>query len=105
MVKPNYYRSRLREPVLERVFGAVLREIRLGKAMSQEVLAFEAELTRNYISQLELGEKSPSLRSLYKLCSVLNVPPSSLLLRVEAKLLAFYLKISANYGFQAAKPA
>ena len=71
---------------LERAFGATLREIRLDKKMSQEVLAFEAELSRNYISQLELGEKSPSLRSLYKLCEVLDVPPSSLLQDVEYRL-------------------
>ena len=71
---------------LERVFGATLREIRLGKEMSQEALAFEAELTRNYISQLELGEKSPSLRSLFKLCLALNTPPSVLCKRLEAKL-------------------
>ena len=71
---------------LERAFGATLREIRLDKKMSQEVLAFEAELSRNYISQLELGEKSPSLRSLYKLCEVLDVSPSSLLQDVEYRL-------------------
>ena len=57
--------------------------------MSQEVLAFEAELSRNYISQLELGEKSPSLRSLYKLCEVLDVPPSSLLQDVELDFTRF----------------
>jgi transcriptional regulator with XRE-family HTH domain len=71
---------------LERVFGVTLREIRLSKEMSQEALAFEAELTRNYISQLELGEKSPSLRSLFKLCAALNTPPSVLCKRLEAKL-------------------
>lgn len=71
---------------LERAFGATLREIRLGKKMSQEVLAFEAELSRNYISQLELGEKSPSLRSIFKLCSVLNVLPSNLLQHLENRL-------------------
>ena len=71
---------------LERAFGATLREIRLDKKMSQEVLAFEAELSRTYISLLELGEKSPSLRSLYKLCKVLDVLPSSLLQDVEYRL-------------------
>ena len=71
---------------LERAFGATLREIRLDKKMSQEVLAFEAELSRTYISLLELGEKSPSLRSLYKLCEVLDVRPSSVLQDVEYRL-------------------
>ncbi len=71
---------------LERAFGATLRELRLERKLSQEALAFEAELARNYISQLELGDKSPSLRSLFKLCRALNVSPSVLCQRVEARL-------------------
>ena len=44
---------------LEKAFGSALRELRNQRALSQEALAFEAELARNYISQLELGSKSP----------------------------------------------
>ena len=43
---------------LEKAFGSALRELRNQRALSQEALAFEAELARNYISQLELGSKS-----------------------------------------------
>lgn len=58
----------------------------MRKKLSQEVLGFEAELARNYVSQLELGTKSPSLRTIFRLCRVLAVSPSVFLRDVEDKL-------------------
>ena len=70
----------------EKAFGQVLRDIRTRKQLSQETLGFEAELARNYVSQLELGIKSPSLRTIFRLCRVLDMNPSELLRDVESKL-------------------
>ena len=70
----------------EKAFGQVLRQIRIRKQLSQETLGFEAELARNFISQIELGSKSPSLRTIFRLCKVLDVDPSELLRHVEVKL-------------------
>ena len=64
---------------LEKAFGSALRDLRNQRALSQEALAFEAELARNYISQLELGSKSPSLRTIFKLCTVLEISPSDMI--------------------------
>ena len=61
---------------LEKAFGSALRDLRNQRELSQEALAFEAELARNYISQLELGSKSPSLRTIFKLCKVLEASPA-----------------------------
>ena len=71
---------------LEKAFGKVLRKLRREKSLSQEALGFEADLARNYISQLELGSKSPSLRTLFCLCAVLEVAPSDMLKEVERGL-------------------
>ena len=71
---------------LEKAFGAALRELRNQRALSQEALAFEAELARNYISQLELGSKSPSLRTIFKLCTVLEISPSDMIDTVQHML-------------------
>ena len=71
---------------VEKAFGQVLRDLRTRKQLSQETLGFEAELARNYVSQLELGTKSPSLRTIFKLCRVLSVNPSEFLRDVESKL-------------------
>lgn len=73
---------------LETAFGSALREMRNQRAMSQEALAFEAELARNYISQLELGSKSPSLRTIFKLCKVLETSPATMIEDVERRMLA-----------------
>ena len=71
---------------LEKAFGSALRELRNQRALSQEALAFEAELARNYISQLELGSKSPSLRTIFKLCKVLETSPATMIEDVERRL-------------------
>ena len=71
---------------LEKAFGSALREMRNQRALSQEALAFEAELARNYISQLELGSKSPSLRTIFKLCMVLETSPAAMIEDVERRM-------------------
>lgn len=71
---------------LEKAFGRALRELRNQRTLSQEALAFEAELARNYISQLELGSKSPSLRTIFKLCKVLEISPSTMIEDVERRV-------------------
>ena len=54
--------------------------------MSQEELAFECGFDRTYISLLERGIRSPTVRSLVQLAGVLKVGPSEFLLRMEALL-------------------
>ena len=71
---------------LEKACGSALRELRNQRALSQEALAFEAELARNYISQLELGSKSPSLRTIFKLCKVLEASPAAMIEDVERRM-------------------
>jgi transcriptional regulator with XRE-family HTH domain len=68
---------------LEEVFGAVLRARRKQRGLSQEALALEAGAERNYISLIETGQNSPSVRMLFKLCSALDIAPSALLADVE----------------------
>lgn len=68
---------------IEIAFGKVLRELRTQKKMSQEALGFETDLSRNYISLLEKGEKSPSLRTIFKISQALKVDLSALLFLAE----------------------
>ena len=70
----------------EKAFGDVLRELRRRRKLSQEALALEAGIERNYVSLLELGKNSPSIRMLFKLCEVLDIAPSSLIGDVERRL-------------------
>ena len=53
------------------MLGDELRKARLGAGMTQEELAFKADVSRNYISLLELGQKSPTVQLLLRLCKAL----------------------------------
>jgi transcriptional regulator with XRE-family HTH domain len=64
-------------------FGVVLRQLREQRGYSQEALAHRAGYHRNYIGQLERGEKSPSLAALFNFASVFSKPPSAVVRSVE----------------------
>lgn len=54
--------------------------------MSQEDLAYKADVDRSYLSELERGKYSPSIWIVYRLCDTLKIKPSELLLIVEKNL-------------------
>ena len=60
-------------------FAANLRRIRHAKGMSQEALAFEAEVSRSYLAQIEQGTFYASLRVIGRLAVALDVEPAELL--------------------------
>jgi transcriptional regulator with XRE-family HTH domain len=66
---------------LRGVFATNLRRIRHEKAMSQDDLAYEAGISRSYLSQLEKGAFYASLKILGKLADVLKIEPAELLRR------------------------
>lgn len=71
---------------VQETFGALLRERRLAAGLTQEQLAFEASIRRNYVSMLELGQHQPTLIMLFSLATALSCPPSELLADLEARL-------------------
>jgi len=86
MAKPITARSARRPVSPEKAFGRVLRSARESRSLSQEELAARAGYHRTYIGQLERGEKSPSLRTIFNLSSTLQVNPSVLIRRVERSI-------------------
>lgn len=67
-------------------FGRVLRQLRTDAGLTQEQLGFEADLQRNYVSILELGQQQPSLGTILKLSAALSCPASDIVGLVEAEL-------------------
>ena len=67
----------------ERAFGRTLREIRRRRLLSQEELGAASGYHRTYIGQLERGEKSPSLRTIFNLSATLRVSASDMVRRAE----------------------
>lgn len=70
----------------EAVFGSVLRGLRQDRQMSQEELAQACERAPEYISLLERGKKSPTLRTLLRLADALEYPLSKIISRIEKQL-------------------
>ena len=63
---------------IQKAFGHVLRSTREGMNISQESLALSAGVDRTFVSLLERGLRQPSLSTIIKLSSALNVEPGSL---------------------------
>ena len=61
------------------VFAANLRRLRHARRLSQENLAYEAEVNRTYVSKIEKGATWVGLEIIVKLAAVLNVEPAELL--------------------------
>lgn len=67
-------------------FGRVVRRLRQNAGLTQEQLAFEAELRRTYVSILELGQQQPSLSTILKLAAAFKMPAQDLIGLVENEL-------------------
>jgi transcriptional regulator with XRE-family HTH domain len=61
------------------LFGRRLRELRQSRDLTQEALAEAADLSGNYISDLELGLKVPSLTIIVRLSQALDIAAADLL--------------------------
>lgn len=77
-------------------FGKVLRRLRKQAGLSQEQLGLDADLMRNYISILELGQQQPTLTTVFKLSVPLKRRPSEIIALVEDEILAGATNDRAN---------
>jgi transcriptional regulator with XRE-family HTH domain len=64
---------------LREVFAVNLRRLRHAKGLSQDDLAYEAEVSRSYLSQLEKGAFYASLRIVGRIAIALDVEAAELL--------------------------
>lgn len=70
-----------------KVFGEVLRELRLERGLTQEKLAELAMMNdRSHVSALERAEKSPVFATILALAKALGISASELIALVEKKL-------------------
>ena len=67
------------------VFATNLRRLRREKGLSQDVLAYDAEISRSYLSQIEKGAYYVSLRIIGRLADVLQVEPAEFLRKPARK--------------------
>lgn len=73
-------------PELEKATGRVIARRRVAVGRSQEWLAEACHLHTTYVSQMERGLKSPTLRVLFRLAAAMEITPSSLVKGIEREL-------------------
>ena len=60
---------------LRDTFASNLRRLRNAKGLSQDELAYQADVSRSYLSQIEKGSFHVSLKIIGKLADTLGVEP------------------------------
>jgi transcriptional regulator with XRE-family HTH domain len=70
---------------LRQIVARNLRVLRKQKGLSQEELAFQAGINRNYVGQIEREEKSPTVDMIEKLSIPLGLKPEEMLSRSLVK--------------------
>lgn len=61
------------------IFGKNVRRVRQQKKLTQEQLAFEAEIDLTYVGGIERGKRNPSLVVMARIADALSVPLPKLL--------------------------
>ena len=75
------------EHVVDQALGQSLRKLRTERGWSQAELALRVQMDRNYLSLIELGRNSPSVRMLMRLCAALDVKAVDVLIDVDRRML------------------
>ncbi len=68
------------------VVGKVIASFRKKKGISQEVLSGLADIGRTHLSAIERGERKPTLETLYRISTALDVKMSDIVQEIEAQL-------------------
>ena len=61
------------------IVGRNVKRLRLAKGMTQERLAFAAELDLTYVGGIERGRRNPSLLAMAKIAEALDAPLAELI--------------------------
>lgn len=68
-----------------RAVGLVIRQLRMERRLSQEVLSGLAGIARSHLAMIEGGSKQPNFETVWRLANALNMRPHELVLRIEEK--------------------
>lgn len=75
------------KPVLDsKTVGNVIAEFRKNKGISQEVLSGLADIGRTHLSAIERGERKPTLETLYRISTALDVNMSDIVIKIESEI-------------------
>lgn len=75
--------TRVRDEFIIKSVGENIRQIRISKSLSQEEVAYEADIPVNQIGRIERGEINPTISTLYVISKALNTSLASIVTVVE----------------------
>ncbi|WP_297128365.1 helix-turn-helix domain-containing protein [uncultured Eubacterium sp.] len=68
------------------IVGKVIQEFRKKKGISQEVLSGLADIGRTHLSAIERGERKPTLETLYRIATALDINMSDIVIEIEKRI-------------------
>lgn len=68
------------------IVGQVIAKFRVTKGLTQEVLSGFADIARGHLAMIERGERKPTLETLYKISTALDIPMSTIILAIEDEI-------------------
>ena len=77
--QPLEARFALERDRVQAAFGSRLREYRVAKQLTLEMLAERADLHANYVGAVERGERNLSLYNVWRIAHGLGVAPADLM--------------------------
>lgn len=69
-----------------KIIGQVIKELRLQKGMTQELLSGLAGIARTHLTMIENGTKQPNFETLWRIAVALGIKPSDLVSEIERKI-------------------
>ncbi len=74
-------------PTLDPILvGKVISDFRKKAKISQEVLSGLSDIGRSHLSAIERGKRKPTLETLYKICTALNIKMSTVIEKIEEEI-------------------
>ncbi len=74
-------------PTLDsKIVGEVIADLRKKKGISQEVLSGLADIGRTHLSAIERGERKPTLETLYRISTAMDIKMSDIIIEIERRL-------------------
>lgn len=68
------------------MLGKELRRAREVAGLTQEELAFKANISREYVNYIERDKRNVTVKVLVKICRALDISAGKLLVKIEGKL-------------------
>ena len=73
-------------PYDRRITGQIIRQLRIKRGISQEVLSGLAGIARTHLTMIERGNKNANVDTLWRIAGALGLRLSELVRRVEEEI-------------------